>query len=103
MGGHMFRRQNRIRVSHSGATRAITVVLILAASAVLTPLAGAAPEQKSYTAVVTPDPVGAGQTVAFTLTIVNTTKTQQIGSANLSAPSSPSSPGSFSLISATSP
>ncbi len=43
--------------------------------------------QKSYTAVVTPDPVGAGQTVKFTLTIVNTTKTQQLGSSNLTAPS----------------
>jgi hypothetical protein len=49
-------------------------------------LAGAAPEQKSYTAIVTPDPVGAGQTIKFTLTIVNTTKTQQLGSLNLTAP-----------------
>jgi len=60
-------------------------------------VAGAAPEQKTYTAVVSPDPVGAGQTIPFTLTIANTTKTQQLGSVNLSAPSS------FTLISAGSP
>jgi hypothetical protein len=66
------------------------------ATVVFVPGAGAIPEQKTYTAVVSPD-VGAGQTIPFTLTLVNTTKTQQIGSANLTAPSS------FSLISAVSP
>jgi hypothetical protein len=82
------------------ATGAIAISLIAAvvlmATAVLVPGAGAAPEQKTYTAVVSPD-VRAGQTIPFTLTIVNTTKTQQIGSVNLSAPSS------FTLISAVSP
>jgi hypothetical protein len=63
-----------------------TIVLVLAASAALAPLAGAAPEKKAYTAVVNPDPVGAGQTVKFTLTINNTTSTQQLGSVNLTAP-----------------
>lgn len=64
----------------------LTAAVVMMATAVLVPGAGAAPEQKSYTAVVSPDPVGAGQTIKFTLAIVNTTKTQQIGSANLTAP-----------------
>jgi len=81
-------------------TKGLAISLIgavaLMATAVFVPGAGAAPEQKTYTAVVSPD-VSAGQTIPFTLRIVNTTKTQQIGSVNLSAPSS------FSLISAVTP
>jgi hypothetical protein len=80
----------------TGLAISLIAVVALMATAVLVPGAGAAPEQKTYTAVVSPD-VSAGQTIPFTLTIVNTTKTQQIGSANLTAPSS------FTLISALSP
>jgi len=83
-----WRRTGALAISLIGA-------VALMATLVFVPGAGAAPEQKTYTAVVSPD-VSAGQTIPFTITIVNTTKTQQIGSSNLSAPSS------FSLISAVS-
>jgi hypothetical protein len=88
------RATRRWRTTGALAISLIAAVALMA-TVVFVPGAGAIPEQKSYTAVVSPD-VSAGQTIPFTLTIVNTTKTQQIGSANLSAPSS------FSLISAVS-
>jgi hypothetical protein len=75
----------------------LIATVALMATVVFVPGAGAAAEQKTYTADVSPHLVGAGQTIDFALAIVNTTKTQQIGSANLSAPSS------FSLKSAVSP
>jgi hypothetical protein len=82
---------------HWPTTRALAISLIAAvalmATAVFVPGAGAIPEQKAYTAVVSPDPVGAGQTPNFTLTVVNASGSQQIGSVNLNAPST------FSLIS----
>ena len=90
----------RERTTTAGGRRwlsATTLLLVLVASALLAPGAGAAPERKSYTAVVAPDPVGAGQTTSFTLTVVNRATTQQLGSANLTAP------GSFSLIGASAP
>jgi hypothetical protein len=90
------RATRRWRPSGALAISLIAAVALMA-TAVLVPGAGAIAEQKSYTAVVSPDPVGAGQTIDFTLTIVNTTKTQQIGSVNLNAPST------FSLISTSPP
>jgi hypothetical protein len=71
----------------------LMAAVALMATAVFVPGAGAIPEQKTYTADVSPHPVGAGQTIDLTLTVVNTSGSQQIGSANLTAPST------FSLIS----
>lgn len=75
----------------------LIAAVALMATAVFVPGAGAIPDQKSYTAVVSPDPVGAGQTIHFTLKVVNTSGSQQLGSANLTAPST------FSLISTGAP
>jgi hypothetical protein len=74
----------------------IAAVAVMA-TAVFVPGAGAAPEQKIYTADVGPHSVGAGQTINFTLTVRNTSATQQLGSINLTAPST------FSLISTNQP
>jgi hypothetical protein len=83
--------------SSARGLRLIAVVAVLAASTVLASPVGAIPEQKTYTAVVSPDSVGSGQTIDFTLTVVNTSGSQQIGSANVTAPST------FSLISTHQP
>jgi hypothetical protein len=53
----------------------------------LGPAAGAIPTQKMFTADVAPHTVGAGQTIQFTLALDNTNDSQQLGSANLTAPS----------------
>jgi len=96
MSTHRATRHWRTAGTVATSLRLIAVALALMATAVFVPGAGAIPEQKTYTAVVSPD-ANAGQTIPFTLRIENTTKTQQIGSVNLSAPSS------FSLIGAVSP
>jgi len=87
MSTHRATRHWRTAGTVATSLRLIAVALALMATAVFVPGAGAIPVQKSYTAVVSPDPVGAGQTIDFTLTVVNMSGSQQLGSANLTAPS----------------
>lgn len=93
----MFGHRGTKSSSSARGLRLIAVVAVLAASTLLASPVGAIPEQKSYTAVVSPVAVGAGQRIDFTLTVVNTSGSQQLGSANVTAPST------FSLISTLQP
>jgi hypothetical protein len=83
----------RIRTASSLAMLAVAALLI---AALLTPVAGAAPN-KPFSADVLPTCVAGGSTTGFTLTLRNETATQRLGSANVTPPNG------FVLLSATPP
>jgi hypothetical protein len=60
--------------------------LALVAMAAIPVPARAAPDRKVYAVTVSPDSVGAGQTVGYTFTATNESGSQSLGSINLTAP-----------------
>jgi hypothetical protein len=68
--------------------RRVVLPLALAAVALaaLTIPAPAAPDHKRYLAVVSPDSVGAGQTIEYSFTATNLSSSQSLGSINLTVP-----------------
>ena len=76
---------------------AIPIAVALSLFGLWVPRAFADTTTKPYAVDVAPHPIAAGSTQTFTATFSNETKTQQIGSANLTVPAG------FSIVSVGSP
>jgi hypothetical protein len=73
--------------ARAGFTRALRFVALAVAALLLHPLpAEAGPSQKQYLVLISPDSVGAGQTVEYTFSATNQSGSQSLGSINLTAP-----------------
>ena len=75
----------------------VPIAMALSLLGLWVPRAIAGTTTKPYAVDIAPHPIAAGSTQTFTATLSNETKTQQIGSANLTVPSG------FSIVSVASP